>query len=69
MSSSLRDLPIDQRIQLVEDLWDSIAADQSVLPVTGPQVAELDRRLEAYTLDRDQGRTAEEAIASVRSKL
>ena len=28
MLAELHALPIDERIQLVEDIWDSIAADQ-----------------------------------------
>ena len=28
MNYILKELPIDERIRLVEDLWDSIAADQ-----------------------------------------
>jgi len=28
MNSKLKELPIDERVHLVEDLWDSIAADQ-----------------------------------------
>jgi len=42
MKSDLRKLPLDERIRLVEDLWDSIAADQNTLPLTPEQRAELD---------------------------
>ena len=45
----------DERSRLVEDLWDSIASDQNALPLTTEQRAELDRRLDAYELDRDPG--------------
>jgi len=48
MIGDLRALPIAERIRLVEDLWDSIAADQAALPLTDEQRAELDRRLDAY---------------------
>jgi putative addiction module component (TIGR02574 family) len=34
MNSTLRALPIEPRLQLVEDLWDSIAADQRALALT-----------------------------------
>jgi len=34
MISNLNTLPIDQRIQLVEDLWDSIAEEKLDLPIT-----------------------------------
>ena len=69
MKSDLRKLPLDERIQLVEDLWDSIAADQNALPLTAEQRAELDRRLDAYEADGDPGRPAEEVIAEIRKKL
>jgi putative addiction module component (TIGR02574 family) len=69
MSPSLLELPIDKRIQLVEDLWDSIAADQNALPLTGEQRAELDRRIDAYALDRNPGRPADEVIADIRRRL
>jgi|SRR5882724_6218524 len=48
METKLKLLPVDERIKLVEDLWDSIAADQSVLRLTTDQKAELDLRLDAY---------------------
>jgi putative addiction module component (TIGR02574 family) len=34
-----------ERIQLAEDLWDSVAAETGGLPLTVAQQAELDRRL------------------------
>lgn len=41
-------LTVAERIQLVEDLWDSIADAPEVLELTEAQRAELDRRLEAH---------------------
>jgi putative addiction module component (TIGR02574 family) len=69
MNSNLKDLPIDERIQLVEDLWDSIAVDQSSLPLTQDQKAELDKRLKAYELDQKPGRLAGDVIKDIRSRL
>lgn len=54
MNRKLTELPIDERIQLVEDLWDSIASDQKMLRLTTEQKAELDRRLNAYEVDKTQ---------------
>lgn len=34
-----------ERIQLAEDLWDSVAAETGGLPLTASQQVELDRRL------------------------
>lgn len=69
MNLTLRDLPIEQRMRLVEELWDSIAADQSALPLTGEQRAELDRRLDAYEADGNPGRPVEVALADIRKRL
>lgn len=69
MNAYLRNLPLDERIRLVEDLWDSIAADQSSLPLTPEQRAELDRRLDAYEADGDPGRTAEVVIENIKAEL
>jgi putative addiction module component (TIGR02574 family) len=69
MNVKLRDLPIDERIKLVEDLWDSIAADQNALSVTPEQKTELDRRLNAYAVDKNPGRLASEVIADIRRRL
>ena len=69
MTANLRELPIDERIRLVEDLWDSIAADQGTLPLKAEQREELDRRLDAYASDGYKGRLATEAVADIRRKL
>jgi putative addiction module component (TIGR02574 family) len=38
-------LPADQRLKLVEDIWDSIAASPDSVPVQDWHRVELDRRL------------------------
>lgn len=67
--TTLRELPVDQRLRLVEDLWDSIAADQNVLPLQEAQRAELDARLDAYAADGNPGRRIELALADIRKRL
>jgi putative addiction module component (TIGR02574 family) len=69
MDDKLQQLPVDERIKLVEDIWDSIAADQHALTLTPDQKAELDRRLDAYAVDKDRGRLASDVIADVRRRL
>lgn len=66
MNTKPQQLPLEERIRLVEDLWDSIAADQQALPLTSAQKAELDRRLDAYDIDNNRGRLAAEAVAEIR---
>ena len=48
-------LSVPERIQLVEDIWDSIAELPEEVPLTDEQKAELDRRLDAYHQNPDEG--------------
>ena len=48
-------LSVAERIQLAEDLWDSVAADTGDLPLTEAQTAELDRRLADLERDPEAG--------------
>ena len=41
----IRDLPISERVALVEQIWDSIVEDEASFELTDAQKAELDRRL------------------------
>ena len=41
-------LSTPEKILLVEDLWDSIASEESAVPVPQSHIEELDRRLERY---------------------
>ena len=43
----LKKLSPEEKILLVEDLWDSIAEDESAIPIPESHRAELDRRLKA----------------------
>ena len=58
MSTELKDIlemSVAERIQLVEDIWDSIAAVPESIPLTDDERQELDRRLEAYAQNPDEG--------------
>lgn len=41
-------LSTPEKILLVEDLWDSIASDESVVPVPRSHIEELGRRLKRF---------------------
>ena len=53
--SEILQLSIAERIQLVEDIWDSIAAVPDAISLTEEQEAELERRLEAYRANPSEG--------------
>jgi putative addiction module component (TIGR02574 family) len=41
-------LPLPERLQLVDDLWESILAQVEEIPLTDAQRSELDRRVARY---------------------
>ena len=47
------DLTVAERIQLAEDLWDSVCDAPELLELTEAQRSELDRRLAAVAADPD----------------
>jgi putative addiction module component (TIGR02574 family) len=48
-------LSVAERSQLVEDIWDSIVQMPEAVPLTNEQKEELDRRLESYRANPDEG--------------
>lgn len=46
--SEITKLSTAEKILLVEDLWESIASDESAVPVPESHKIELDRRLKRY---------------------
>ena len=53
--NDLLDMPVSDRLRLVEDLWDSIAEVPESVELTEAQRAELDKRLDDYYRDPDSG--------------
>jgi putative addiction module component (TIGR02574 family) len=53
--SELLQLPVEERLKLVEALWDSIAEFPEALELSAAQKQELDCRLEAYEKDPEAG--------------
>ncbi len=46
-------LSVSERIQLVEDIWDSILPESGEIPLTPAQQEEIDRRLDDYRQNLD----------------
>jgi putative addiction module component (TIGR02574 family) len=46
--SEITKLSTPEKILLLEDLWDSIASDESAVPVPQSHMDELDKRLKRY---------------------
>lgn len=53
--AEIMEMSVDDRLRIVEDIWDSIAADSKDLKISNELRQELDRRLEVYKEDPDAG--------------
>jgi putative addiction module component (TIGR02574 family) len=67
--SEVLKLPIEERLRLVESIWDSIAEFPEALELTEAQKLELDRRLDAYEADPDAGVPWSDLKADILAKL
>ncbi len=56
-----------ERIQLVEDLWDSIAEEDTQLPISDWKRDELRRRRQKFMQNPASGRTWEQVKARLRA--
>ena len=63
----ISELSISERIQLAEDLWDSISTDSNAdIPLSKSQQQELDRRLESHRQNPQQGSSWQEVKQRLR---
>lgn len=65
--TSVFDLSASEKLQLVEDLWDDLAATSEAVPVHDWQKEELDRRKDNLMRNPASGLTWEEVKRRVRS--
>jgi putative addiction module component (TIGR02574 family) len=49
------DLSVSERIQLAQDIWDSVAKIPESLALTDEEKAEIDRRLDLYHKEPNAG--------------
>jgi len=67
--SAANSLSIDERIELVEAVWDGIAAEQPIPELTEAQKQELDRRLAEHEANPDDVIPWEEVKAQLEARL
>ena len=58
--SEIKKLSVAERILIVEEIWDSIAAEQESVQVTDAQKAELDRRIASCDASPNEGKSWQE---------
>jgi putative addiction module component (TIGR02574 family) len=67
-SLGIDQLSVDERMSLMEELWNSMSADPEAFPLTNGQKADLQTRLEAHQDNPKVGTPWEEVKARLRSK-
>jgi putative addiction module component (TIGR02574 family) len=67
-SISLEGMSVAERILLVEQIWDGIAAEPEAIEVTQAQRDELDRRLAADDADPSAGASWDEVKKRIQRK-
>ncbi len=65
---SVFDLSTSEKLQLVEDLWDDLAADPAALPVHAWQTEELNRRKASLLSNPASGLSWDEVKRRVRNQ-
>jgi putative addiction module component (TIGR02574 family) len=63
----LNQLTTEERLDLIERLWDSLGESVSTIPLTPAQREELDRRLDDLDREGPTGVPWDEAIHRIRS--
>jgi putative addiction module component (TIGR02574 family) len=58
----------EERLSLLEELWDSLACTPETVPLTQNQRAELDRRLDDLDREGPVGIPWEEVLSRIRSR-
>ena len=66
---NLSNLPVEDRLKLVQDLWGSIAADTGDVPVDPEHLARIRERLAAYRSDWVKGERARDVAEAIRRSL
>lgn len=62
-------MSVSERIQLAEDIWDTIAEVPEAIPLSDDEKAELDRRLDAYHKDPTMGSPWEAVRRKIRDQV
>ena len=69
LAQSITKLPIDERLQIIWDIWDSIEAEWGASPVPEEDIVEMERRAEEYLRDGNPGDTWENVRKRIEARL
>lgn len=61
----IREIPVPQRLELIEELWESIVEGKEPLPVTDDERRMLDEAIEEHERDPDDARPWEDVRGEI----
>ena len=67
-AAAMLEMPVAERLQLVEEIWNSIADEPGALEVTDGEKELIDQRLEAFHRTPDAGSSWETVRARIASR-
>jgi putative addiction module component (TIGR02574 family) len=65
-AEELASLSVSDRLDLMDEIWATLAPGVDELPLPDWHVAEIKRRLAAFAADGNRGRTADEVFAELK---
>ena len=63
-SLGLDELPIEDRISIIDQLWEGIIASNDAVPISDELAAELERRLSVYRSNPEDSHSPEQVRAA-----
>jgi putative addiction module component (TIGR02574 family) len=68
-ASDLAGLSVSDRLDLMDEIWASLAQRQDTLPLPDWHLAEISRRLATFATDGNRGRSADEVFVELKRQL
>jgi putative addiction module component (TIGR02574 family) len=65
---NIAELSRDEKLDLLDRLWESLGQDPEALPLTSSQREELDRRLDELEVEGPTGLSSDEVVAQSRAR-
>jgi putative addiction module component (TIGR02574 family) len=65
---NINDLKPEERLRMIEELWDSLSEQSGNVPITASQREELDRRLDDLERSGPEGIPWEDVLEQIRTR-
>ncbi len=65
---NISELSAEERLRLIEELWDSLTEESGTVPLTNAQRDELDRRLDDLERSGPEGIPWDQVLQQIRSR-